>query len=199
MNDKKGYSGTQSDPGTLPIDNINDVTTPMPLSIETKNEGIRTLTPSTIPEAENKGYRGRVAWIATYKDGSILSEYKANGDIVSADQIDRRQIREFKLIDSKKRTVISLDIKVGQCFFYRRRTALQTGRDVIEVMHIFGWRRLIKDDEYIENMCVLYESDMHVEIGSFDSSVIDPSMNLSGKKAWKYPPKWRDTDIIPAE
>lgn len=201
--DNKGYSGRQSDLGSLPIDHISDITTPMSLTIETKEDGIRTLTPSTIPEAQNKGHKSRVVWIATYKDGSMVCEYDKQGNNISADSIDRKKIKEFKLIDAKGRTVISQDIYAGQCFYYRRRTALQTGRDVIEIMHMFGWRYLVsnKDEEprYLEHMCVLYESDMHVEMGSFDPNNIDPSTNIGGRKAWKYPPEWREIDTIPAE
>lgn len=197
----KGYSGRQSELGSLPMDRIDDITTPMSISIETKEHGIRTLSPSSMPEAESKGHKSRVVWIATYKDGSTICEYDIDGRHISAEQIDRQKIREFKLVDAKGRTVISQDIHPGQCFFYRRRTALQTGRDVIEVMHMFGWRYLIKDNEskYIENMCVLFESDMHVELGAFDPNYIDPSTNIGGRKSWKYPPQWRAIDTIPAE
>lgn len=199
--ENKGYSGKQSEPGTLPIDRIDDVTMPMSLTIETQDNGIKTLTPSTIPEAQNKGHVSRVVWIATYKDGTTICEYDKEGKNISAEQIDRKRLREFKLIDAKGRTVISQDIHPGQCFFYRRRTALQTGRDVIEIMHMFGWRYLIdkENSKYLEHMCVLFESDMHVEMGAFDPNQIDPSTNITGKKAWKYPPSWREIDTIPAE
>lgn len=197
----RGYSGRQSEPGTIPIDQVDDVTMPTALTIETLDNGIKTLTPSSIPEAQTMGHKSRVVWVATYCDGTILCEYDKQGVNISAEAIDRKKIREFKFIDSKGRTVISQDIHPGQCFYYRRRTALQTGRDVIEIMHMFGWRYLIdaSNSRYIEHMCVLYESDMHVELGAFDPNQIDPSTNIGGRKAWKYPPAWREIDTIPAE
>jgi hypothetical protein len=190
--------GVQTDLGSVPLDQIGQACVPTPLSVMTKDNGIRTLSPSTIPDAENRDYKSRVVWVATYKDGTDLAEYDRDGNNVSSTKIDRKKIREFKLIDHKARTVISLDIHPGQCFFYRRRTALITGRDVVEVMHMFGWR-LIKDgDVIVENLITLYESDMHVEAGIFDINS-DPSNNLRGKRAWKYPPKWHAEDAIAAE
>jgi hypothetical protein len=195
-------------PGSIPLDELlGEADVPMPLSVDAGEEGILTLTPSPMPEATTKDYKSRVVWVAVYKDGSMITEYDEEGNNISSEEIDREKIREFKLVDSKGRTVISQEIVPGQCFFYRRRTALQTGRDVVEVMHIFGWRfpytSSIAEDgkvtkEYIEHLCVLFESDMHVELGCFDAEPVDPSTNLSGRKSWKYPPNWRDIDDIPA-
>lgn len=204
---RKDHTGQQTPPGTIPIDGLlGEAEVPMPLSVET-GDGVVTLSPSPMPVATTKDYQSRVVWVAIYKDGTTIAEYDEDGNQVSSEDIDHEKIREFKLVDSKARTVISQEIVPGQCFFYRRRTALQTGKDVVEVMHMFGWRfpytSSIGEDgvvtkEYIEHLCVLFESDMHVEIGCFDAKPVDPSVNLSGRKAWKYPPNWRDIDDVPA-
>lgn len=209
---RQNRTGELTPPGTIPLDGLLTIADiPMPLSVDVGDDGIVTLTPSSLPESTSIDYISRVVWVAVYSDGSQICEYDENGENNSSEDIDRQRLREFKLIDSKSRTVISQEIVSGQCFFYRRRTALQTGRDVVEVMHMFGWRRLITpniseeaashgniEKEYLDHLIVLYESDMHVECGCFDSSPVDPSANLSGRKSWKYPPNWRDIDEIPA-
>jgi hypothetical protein len=197
--ENSGRGGVQTDLGSVPSDKIGQACVPTPLSVMTKDNGIRTLSPSAMPDAENRDYKSRVVWVVNYKDGQTIAEYDQHGNNVSSTQIDRKKIREFKLIDRKARTVISLDIHPGHCFFYRRRTALITGRDVVEVMHMFGWRILRDGNVVMENLIMLYESDMHVEVGIFDIKSDNPSNNLSGSKAWKYPPKWREEDAIAAE
>jgi hypothetical protein len=204
----RGTSGSQNAPGSLPIDGlIGEADIPMPMSIDAGDE-IVTLTPSLSPEATSKGHQGRVVWVATHSDGSVITEYDEDGNDVSSETIDHQKIREFKLVDRKGRTVISQDIIPGQCFFYRRRTALQTGKDVVERMHLFGWRYPIAthigetgevNKEYLDHLVVLFESDMHVEVGCFEADPVDPSENISGRKSWKYPINWRDIDDIPAE
>lgn len=201
-------SGQMTSPGAIPLDSLlGESDVPMPLSVDAGEDGIITLTPSSIPEATTKDHQGRVVWVAIYNDGTMITEYDENGDQVSSEDIDHKKLREFKLVDSKARTVISQEIIPGQCFFYRRRTALQTGRDVVEIMHMFGWRFSYASSigengevtkEYIEHLCVLFESDMHVEVGCFEAKPVDPSTNLSGRKAWKYPLNWRDIDEVPA-
>lgn len=205
---RQNKTGGQTPPGAIPLDGLlSEADVPMPLSVDAGEAGIVTLTPSSMPVATNKDYQSRVVWVAVYSDGSSFYEYEADGKNNSSEDIDRERLREFKLIDSKARTVISQEIIPGRCFFYRRRTALQTGRDVVEVMHMFGWRYPVASNvaedgtiekEYIDSLTVLYESDMHVEVGSFDSAPVDPSANLSGRKSWKYSPNWRDIDEIPA-
>lgn len=204
---RASVSGQMTPPGSIPLDQLmTQADVPMPLSVESE-EGIVTLTPSPRPDATNKNYQSRVVWVAVYSDGDQIAEYDEEGNQVSSENIDHERLREFKLVDRKGRTVISQEIIPGQCFFYRRRTALQTGRDVVEVMHMFGWRAphstTVKEDGeveklWVEHLCVLFESDMHVEMGCFDSKPVDPSANLSGRKAWKYPPNWRDIDEVPA-
>ena len=98
--------GVQTDLGSVPLDQIGQACVPTPLSVMTKDNGIRTLSPSTIPDAENRDYKSRVVWVATYKDGTDLAEYDRDGNNVSSTKIDRKKIREFKLIDHKARTVI---------------------------------------------------------------------------------------------
>jgi len=199
-------SGSIPAPGSVEIDHLIGTGVPMPLSFDT-NDGIVTLSPSPISEATNASYKNRVFWAATYSDGNILTEYD-DGESISSEMIDHKRLREFSLIDHKNRVVVSQEIIPGQCFFYRRRTALQTGKDVVDVLHMFGWRypigtNVLEDGtvekEYMDNLVVLFESDMHVEVGCFDSAPVDPSANLSGRKSWKYPINWRDIDEVAAE
>lgn len=205
---RQDKSGGITPPGSISLDNlISEAEVPMPLSVDTGEDGIITLTPSAFPAASNKDYKSRVVWVAIYSDGTQTAEYDEKGNGVSSEAIDRQKLREFKLIDKKGRTVVSQEIVPGRCFFYRRRTAMQTGRDVVEVMHMFGWRYSIASNvtedgkivqEFLDHLVVLFESDMHVEVGSFDSVPVNPSADLSGRKAWKYQPIWRDIDEIPA-
>lgn len=183
--------GVQSS-NRLPTDRIGESEIAVPLTVDLGDK-IVTLSPSPRPVATTKDYISKVIWIATYKDGKVIAEYDEKGNSVTSEKIDKEKLRNFCLVDQRGRTVVSQAIQPGQCFFYRRRTALRTGEDVIEVIHIFGWRIKTKDD-WITHAVFLFESDMHVEIGGFNT--FDP--DLSEAKQWKYPPKWRDIDEIPA-
>lgn len=198
-------SGALRPPGAVPIDGVvGESDIPMPLSVDLGDEGIVTLSPNAIPEATNRDHKNKLIWTATYTDGSVISEYDENGKAVSSEDIDHKALREFRLLDNKGRTVIAQAIQPGQCFFYRRRTALRTGDDVIEVIHIFGWRMFVIlsinqemeiEKEWITHAIFLFESDMHVEVGYFKA----PSDDLSESKQWKYDPNWRDIDEVAAE
>jgi hypothetical protein len=68
---------------------------------------------------------------------------------------------------------------------------MRTGEDVVEVIKIFGWRiptitvvdaEAKTEQEWIEHVVFLFESDMHVEIGRFSFD----DLNLSEAKQWKY-------------
>jgi len=209
---KHGRNGQMTPPGSTQIDsNPLEV---VPLMVTTENSDVVTMSPHPMPDATSKYYKNKVVWLTRHNDGSIKTEYDRNGVLVNSQDIDHGTLREFCLIDYKGRVVISQEINPGQYFFYRKRTALQTGKDVVEAMHMFGWRIPIDGEcdqlsflpeiksvhdhngEWHIHLCVLYESDMHVELGDFDYTLIDPSADISGHRSWKYPIKWRNIDCI---
>lgn len=187
--DTKNFSGSICPPGSTMVDKLGESDIPVPLTVDLGGD-ILTLSPDPRSIVDNKGYESKVVWAATYNDGSVITDSEG----ISTDHIDRKKIREFKLLDYKARTIVSVGIQPGQCFFYRRRTVMRTGQDVIEMIHLFGWRMLI-GDEWIANVTFLFESDMHVEIGGFGKV----ESNLEESQQWKYEPNWREIDEVSAE
>ena len=193
-------TGSIRPPGAIPLDSVlGQADIPVPISVDL-GESIVTLTPSAMPVAMTKGYNDKVMWVAIYADGTTITQCDENGQTISSEEIDHKTLREFKLVDQLGKTVVSQSIEPGQCFFYRRRTALQTGRDVVEIIHLFGWRILTsgqaEEKEWLVNTVFLFESDLHVEVGSFKSII---NNDLSESKQWKYAPNWRDIDEVAAE
>lgn len=199
-------NGEMNPPGSTPLDSHTLETIPM--MITTEDNQVVTMSSNPIPDATSSDYVNKVVWLARYSNGNILTEYDQDGKYVNSEQINHAQLKEFCLIDRKGRVVISQEMVPGRYFFYRKRTALQTGRDVVEAMHMFGWRvpktdvtpesihDLPNSEDWHTHLCVLFESDMHVEMGDFDYKPIDPSEDISGRKSWKYPIKWRNIDCV---
>ena len=199
-------NGQMNPPGASPMD--GEPLETIPMMVTTEDNEIVTMSSNPIPDATSKDYQHKVIWMARYSNGQILTEYDKNGEYVNSENIGHADLREFSLIDRKGRVVISQEITPGRYFFYRKRTALQTGRDVVEAMHLFGWRipktdkipstvhDLPNEEDWHVHLCVLFESDMHVELGDFDYTPIDPSEDISGRKSWKYPIKWRNIDCV---
>lgn len=203
---KDGRNGCMNPPGSSSID--GSPLEAVPVMVTTEHNNIVTMTSNPIPDATSKDYVHKVVWSARYSNGSIDTEYDKDGEYVNSERINHADLREFALLDNKGRVVISQELTPGKYFFYRKRTALQTGKNVVEAMHLFGWRvpkgdvqpetvhDLPDNNDWNVHLCVLYESDMHVELGDFDYKPIDPSEDISGRKSWKYPIKWRNIDCI---
>lgn len=204
--DKDGRNGRMNPPGSTFID--GSPLEIVPIMVTTEHSDIITMSSNPMPDATSKDYVHKVVWMARYSNGSIMTEYDKDGEYVNSENINHADLREFVLLDNKGRVVISQELTPGRYFFYRKRTALQTGKNVVEAMHLFGWRvpkgdfqpKTIHDspddDQWNLHLCVLYESDMHVEMGDFDYKPIDPSEDISGRKSWKYPIKWRNIDCV---
>ena len=188
----KGQSGAQSPIGTYHTDIISMDQISIPLCIEIGNE-IKTLNPSAKLSADNYDYINKVNWFAEYSDNRIINEIN-DGVSLSSESIDHRYIRKFGLKDTAGKVVAILHIRAGQYFFYRKRTAMATGENVVEVIHLFGWRSSTdrNDPIYSENVCMFYESDMRLEVGFF-------ILEGNGCEHWKYEPKWRNIDNIITE
>ena len=188
----KGQNGTQLPIGTYRTDFIGIDQISVPLCIEIDNE-IKTLNPSAKLSADNYDYINKVNWFAEYSDNRTINEIN-DGISLSSESIDHRRIRKFGLKDADGKVVVILNIRIGHYFFYRKRTVMVTGENVVEVIHLFGWRSSTDrdDPEYSENVCMFYESDMRLEVGFF---ILEGNGGEEGE-FWNYEPKWRNIDNI---
>jgi hypothetical protein len=138
-------------------------------------------------DAQSSGMR--LIWAVRYRDATTFNQFQ-DGRERSTEEIDRSKLHTFSLLDQRGRTVIQQEVLPGQCFFYRRRTAMRAGHGVLDVVHIFGWR--LAADKSVRHVCFLYESDFHVELGDFC---------LPGQRgreeAWKHPVEFLPVDDIP--
>jgi len=193
MTKHKINSGTQR-PININKDLVKIDQLSVPLCIEVNTNEIKTLNPSAKFSLDNIDYKHKITWVAEYNSGHTIYEQQGNR-VISSESIDHKKIRKFSLYYDDK-LISSLNIGVGQYFFYRKRTVLATGKNVVDVIHIYGWRSAIDRSHlnYSECVCFLYESDKRVEIGQF---VLESKGDA--KNNWKYEPRWRDIDNIITE
>ena len=136
----------------------------------------------------SEGYQSKLIWSATYADNSVFLQYDENGKERSSEQIDRSRLVSFALYDLGGNKYIEQHYKSGQLFMYRCRTALKTGHNVVERIHI-----IVCQDGDKRHVIFVFESDLHIEIGDF----IDPSNPLAGQHKWLYPLELVPADQIP--
>lgn len=150
-----------------------------------------TTTPRWLDEpATTEGHGYKLVWVAKYRDGIEFPQY-VNGQEQSSELIDHKRLWILKLLDKSGKTIISQEYRKGQMPFYRRRTALRPGENVIEIIHIIGWH--IPGD--IIHAAFVYESDLHIEMGEFRKE----GESMTRNEEWQYPINFRDIDRIMVE
>lgn len=132
-----------------------------------------------------EGYRDKLIWSARYKDGSIFPQYE-NGEEHSYEHIDKSRLESFALHDLNGNKYLEQRFKPGQLFMYRRRTALKTGHNVIERIHI-----IVCQENDKRHVAFVFESDLHIEIGDFSETQDDTATK------WSYPFQAVPADAIP--
>lgn len=135
----------------------------------------------------SEGYQSKLIWSATYKDNVVFSQYE-NGEERSSEYINRSRLASFALYDLGGNKYIEQHYKPGQLFMYRCRTAMKTGHNVIERIHI-----IVCQDGEKRHVIFVFESDLHIEVGDF----IDASNPLADQHKWLYPLEAVPADLIP--
>jgi hypothetical protein len=138
--------------------------------------------------AERSGMR--LIWVCRYQDGSTFNQFY-EGKERSTEEIDRTKLYSISLLDARGRTVLIQRYSRGQFPIYRRRTVLRPGQNVVEIIHILGWRMFGEADKEIRHISFLYETDLRVECGDF-SHEGDPR----GVEEWKHPIQYIDCDNV---
>lgn len=164
-----------------------------PVNIVSPIGEVISLSPSPVPLAIADN-NGKLIWMVTYNDGGVLSQLDARGESIDSKLIDRRRIASFSLIEfATMKVVFKMDFKEGQKFFYRRRSALRPGVNIVEVIHLVGFRMDIYGEE-IRHCAFVHESDYKIEFGDFTDS---SKKGYASRENWKYAPEWRGYDNIP--
>lgn len=151
-------------------------------------KGSVTLSPHPRPNASNYFYKNKAAWVARFVDGTIEKQFGEFGVENSVDNLPRAGLRNITLVDSEGKSFVAMDYEPGDMFFYRRRTAMKPGHDVVEVIHILG--KTLSEDGPNE-IIFLYESDLHSELGDFQQ------VDSKRPDEWRYPIAWHEADLIP--
>jgi len=146
--------------------------------------------PATPPAATTEGYDYKLTWAVKYRDGVTFAQRTSELDN-SSELIDHKRLWILQLRDKSGKVVIAQEYRKGQMPFYRRRTALRIGENIIEVIHIFGWRSLSGDTHVV----FVYESDLRIEMGDFRKEGEVTTRN----EEWQYPINFRDIDGVIVE
>lgn len=180
--------GEQTEPNILTDGEPGDL--PAPVNTIAPNGDPIVLTPSSHSGPTNRYYTDKLVWAAKYHNKTTIAQYDKDGIPISTESLPREGLRVFMLIDQYHRAAFVQELRPGQQFIYRRRTALKTGEDVIEVIHIVGWQQKI-GDETIRHIAFIYESDMHIEMGDFRK---DMREGYGRVEQWRYPIKEIEAD-----
>lgn len=147
------------------------------------------LAPQPTPMASNYFYEHLVAWRAEYADGQTRHQVGELGKELSTDHLPRNGLRRFVLVDKNGgNDIVAHNFEPGDMLFYRRRTAMRPGQDVVEVIHILGKTR---SKEGPNEIYFLFESDKRIEEGDFNTP------GQTGVADWRYPLNWHDEDLTP--
>lgn len=170
-----------------------------PINIaDPRTNEVVSLTASPIHGPTNRYHKGKLTWGVRYSNGDMFYQYDADGTARPTQEIVRKNLRAFILFNGNS-VLFAQEFQPGQEFIYRRRSAMRTGQDVIEVIHVVGWRKKTKVDEreqYVSNINFIYESDLHIESGEF---LFTEEEGYGNPEQWRYPPEFVDDDYIVIE
>jgi hypothetical protein len=147
-------------------------------------DGPVVLSPQPKVQASNYFHENKLAWVASYEGNVII---KQSDTELASEKLSRDGLRSVCLVDSADKSYAKCSLEPGDIFFYRRRTALRPGDDVVEVIHILG---KTKSEDGPNEVIFFYESDFHVEVGDF----IKRGERLN---EWRYPINMLEQELVP--
>lgn len=80
-------------------------------------------------------------WLATYDDGSTLSQFAPDGSERRYTDIDRARLRSFGLWDGDRK-LIEFHFEPGQRLIYRHRVEQRQGGQPV-VVYLVGWQQTV--------------------------------------------------------
>lgn len=98
-----------------------------------------------------------ITWIATYKDGSSLSEVQQK---LTGYKLDRASLKTFTLYSNDKQ-IVNMTFAAGDIFQYRVRNMIMTETDERDRMHI-----LVRNHNSDKTIVFVSESDLCVHVAS---------------------------------
>lgn len=98
-----------------------------------------------------------ITWIATYKDGSSLSEVQQK---LTGHKLDRASLKTFTLYSNDKQ-IVNMTFAAGDIFQYRVRNVIMTETDERDRMHI-----LVRNHNSDKTIVFVSESDLCVHVAS---------------------------------
>jgi len=112
----------------------------------------------------------KLIWAARYIDGTIVTQFK-DGIENSIEKLNRDGLRGFSLITKEGKILFHQELEPGKSFFYRRRTAIETGaKYIVKIIHLVGWTIYNGNEQIAMNVCFIYEDDFHIVCGSFKNT-----------------------------
>lgn len=111
-------------------------------------------------------------WIATYTDGSTLSQYNEDGSENAYKDIDRERLHSFALLTAEGRTVLVLMLDPGQRLIYRKRHRIVMGVSH-HVIWLVGWQQTIAGQN-VQSIAYVGETGSIILGGKFKDN--DPWM-----------------------
>jgi len=101
-----------------------------------------------------------ITWVAKYRDGQFVTQHKGNGEMMSADNVDRKLVESFSLLNGEK-IIFTLHLDPGQRLIYRRRVEQNVGGEQ-KVCHLVGWR-----GDIAQSICYVFEDGQVEMAGAF--------------------------------
>lgn len=163
------------------------------------DDSLISLSASPTHGPTNRYHKGKLSWAVRYSDKEMLYQFDADGTERSTNDIHRKKLRAFLMFKEDGIMLFAQEFQPGQEFIYRRRTAMRTGANVIEVIHMVGWRKKIDVDGREQRVCninFIYESDLHIESGDF---LFEEEEGYGNPEQWRYLPEFVDDDYIVIE
>ena len=117
-------------------------------------------------------------WRVTYLDDTTLQQ-RVEGHEVSSEVIDRSKVKNIDLILNNGVIVATLQVEIGQNFFYRRRVRMTNGRT--QICHVLG---------RIRNGLVSGDVIFHL-----DESTVTYSNGFDENNPWFYPVNFRPCEL----
>ena len=146
---------------------------------------------SSVPMLDPRlNYGNNLMWVATFRNGTIVSQYDIKGNARSFADLPRLNLKRLSLITIREgKLITSQDFIQGMSPFYRQRTMMSPGVGTTAKIHIIGWA--IWDGKItVSNLHVAFvnEATFEVEMGHF----------VDGRHAgFKYPIELADYDYPP--
>jgi hypothetical protein len=120
-------------------------------------------------------------WRATYKDGTVFD--KSKDDALSVDRLDRKQLKQFELVNQTGKSLMTLHLDPGQRLIYRMRGDLDRGTGKDLVCHLLGWQQTV-GGQNVQSILYVFEDGRIEMAGRFRED-----------HPWFYAPKLRRVEV----